>query len=151
MTNTQFESNRHRILQVQLYIERHLYDELPRKRLAEVAHLSPYHFHRIFRATVGEGVAEYVRRVRLERAAIALKATTDSVTQVAFDAMYGSHEAFTRAFRRQFGVSPSDFRSGHISNFNNRSSDMTSSIKDREVRTAFLSPMRVAFLRHTGP
>ena len=107
MTNAKFESNRHRILRVQLYIEGHLDEDLSLGQLAEVADLSPYHFHRIFRATIGEGVAEYVRRVRLEAAAIALKATTDSVTNVAFDAGYGSHEAFTRAFRRRFGVSPS--------------------------------------------
>ena len=151
MTNAKFESNRHRILRVQLYIEGHLDDELPLKRLAEVAHLSPYHFHRIFRATVGEGVAEYVRRVRLEAAAIALKATTDDVTKVAFNTGYGSHEAFTRAFRRRFGVSPSDFRSGHLANFKNRDSDMTSQTQDREICTAMRPAMRVAFLRHTGP
>lgn len=151
-----FESNRHRILRVQLYIEGHIDDELPLKRLAEVAHLSPYHFHRIFRAVVGEGVAEYVRRIRLERAAIALKVTTSPVTTVAFNAGYGSHEAFTRAFRRQYGVSPSDFRNGHTSTRHNRISDttsqmMTSQTQGREARTTILPAMRVAFLRHTGP
>ena len=151
MTNQKFESNRRRILRVQLYIESHLDTELPLKRLAKVAHLSPYHFHRIFRATVGEGVAEYVRRVRLEAAAIALKATTDPVTTVAFNAGYGSHEAFTRAFRKRFGKSPSDFRSDNTNNFRNRESDMTLPTKDREIRTAQLPAMRVAFLRHTGP
>ncbi|MEP3480675.1 MAG: AraC family transcriptional regulator [Fuerstiella sp.] len=151
MTNEKFESNRHRILRVQLHIEEHLCAELPLDQLAAVAHLSPYHFHRIFRATVGEGVAEYVRRVRLERAAIALKATSDSVTSVAFDTGYGSHEAFTRAFRRQFGVSPSEFRSGHILNVEERGKDMISQTKDREVRTANFPATRVAFLRHTGP
>jgi len=151
MTNANFESNRHRILRVQLYIEEHLDDELPLKRLAEVGHLSPYHFHRIFRAIVGEGVAEYVRRVRLEAAAIALKATTNSVTNVAFNAGYGTHEAFTRAFRRRFGVSPSDFRSSNSFKVENRDSDMTSQTNDRETRTVQLPATRVAFLRHTGP
>ena len=151
MTDAKFESNRHRILRVQLFIERNLYDELSLEQLAEVAHFSPYHFHRIFRAMVGEGVAEYIRRVRLERAAIALKATTDSVTNVAFDAGYGSHEAFSRAFRRQFGMSPYEFRSGHTSNVKHKESHMSSQIKDREVHIANQPAMRVAFLRHTGP
>ena len=151
MTKSKFESNRQRILKVQLYIEEHLDEELSIKHLAKVAHLSLYHFHRIFRATVGEGVAEYVRRVRLEAAAIALKATINSVTSVAFDAGYGSHEAFTRAFRRQFGVSPSEFRNGRISKFKSKETKMTTQEKDREVRTEMMSELKVAFIRHIGP
>ncbi|GAB5519293.1 MAG: hypothetical protein RhofKO_15440 [Rhodothermales bacterium] len=100
---------------------------------------------------VGEGVAEYVRRVRLEQAAIALKATTDPITNVAFDSGYGSHEAFTRAFRRQFGVSPSTFRSGNTYKVKNKGTDMTSSANNREIRIAHRPATRVAFIRHTGP
>lgn len=152
MTSSNFESNRQRILRVQLYIENHLDHDLPLARLAEVAFLSPYHFHRIFRATVGEGVAEFVRRVRLERAAIALKSTTDDVTKIAFDAMYGSHEAFTRAFRRQFGMSPSEFRNGNLPpTCKNESPAIMPQIENREIRIETLSAIRVAFLRHTGP
>ena len=73
---------------------------------------SPYHFHRIFKGVVGEGVNEYVRRLRLESAAVALKTTDRGVLQVALDAGYGTHEAFTRAFRQLFGVSPTQFRAG---------------------------------------
>lgn len=151
MTEPNFESNRHRMLRVQLYIEANLDGDLSLERLSEVAHLSQYHFHRVFRATVGEGVAEYVRRVRLEAAAIALRATSTSVTNVAFDAGYGSHEAFTRAFRRQFGISPSDFRSGHLAKLETKEPTMTSETKEREVRTEKHPARQVAFLRHTGP
>ena len=151
MTNTKLESNRRRILRVQLYIEEHLGRDLPLDELAKVAHLSSYHFHRIFRATVGEGVAEYVRRIKLERAAIAIKAADDSVTNIAFDAGYGSLEAFTRAFRRQFGVSPSEFRKGHISKYAKKDAGTQAETKGREIRTEILPSMRVAFLRHTGP
>ena len=152
MTSPNFESNRQRILRVQLHIEEHLDQELPLAQLADVAYLSPYHFHRIFRATVGEGVAEYVRRVRLERSAIALKATTDDVTKIAFDAQYGSHEAFTRAFRRQFGMSPSEFRIGTLRTAKQiERSNAMPQLSEREVRTEFLPATRVAFLRHIGP
>ena len=152
MSNAKFESNRQRILRVQLFIESNLDKELPLERLAEVAFLSPYHFHRIFRATVGEGVAEYVRRVRLERAAMTLKATEKPVTSVAFDAGYGSHEAFTRAFRKRFGVSPSEFRNGHTVNFENKKETIvTSDTQSREIRIDQFPDKRVAFMRHTGP
>jgi AraC family transcriptional regulator len=97
---------RERILQVLLHIQRHLDEELPLLELADVACLSPYHFHRVFRGMVGESVAEHVRRLRLERAALQLKHTRYSVARVAFDAGYESHEAFTRAFKGAFGESP---------------------------------------------
>src|SRR5687768_15821101 len=104
------ETYRHRILKVQLFIQEHLDEDLSLERLARLAHFSPFHFHRLFRALVGEGVYEYVRRLRLERAAVLLKSTDRDVTAVAFDAGYETHEAFTRAFRRHFGLAPSRYR-----------------------------------------
>ena len=101
---------------------------------------------------MGEGVAEYVRRVRLERAASALKSTKDEVVSIAFDAMYGSHEAFTRAFRRQFGVSPSEFRSGApASQHKTKEQSTMPKLENPTIRIETLSAFRVAFLRHTGP
>lgn len=78
------------------HIQLHLDDPLPLDELAGVASFSPYHFHRVFRGMVGEPVKEYVRRLRLERAAMRLHAGA-AVTEVAFEAGYESHEAFTRA------------------------------------------------------
>ena len=62
-------SYRERILRVRLHIEAHLDESISLEELAAVACFSPYHFHRIFRALVGESVMEHVRRLRLERAA----------------------------------------------------------------------------------
>ncbi|MEQ1570186.1 MAG: AraC family transcriptional regulator [Myxococcota bacterium] len=101
-----------RIDQVLTYVERHLDEELSPARLARVAHFSGYHFHRVFRGVTGESVMECVRRLRLERAARRLRATDDSVTEVAFQAGFSSHEAFTRAFAARFGEPPQVFR-GH--------------------------------------
>src|SRR5437764_11125423 len=112
MTSPSDATYRQRILAVQLYVQRHLDGDLSLDRLARVAHFSPFHFHRVFKAAVGEGVYEYVRRLRLEKAAFALKTTDRPVVQVALDAGYGTHEAFTRAFRQTFGVSPSQYRAG---------------------------------------
>ncbi len=157
---------RERILQVLLHIQRHLDEELPLAELARVACLSPYHFHRVFRGMVGESVAEHVRRLRIERAALQLKHTRYPVTRVAFDAGYESHEAFTRAFKGAFGESPSQYRRnrGALAFMNapsgvhfdprgeaiqfqpeaGRQNDMKASIKRVE-------PIRVAFARHVGP
>ncbi|HEY2513618.1 MAG TPA: AraC family transcriptional regulator [Polyangiaceae bacterium] len=78
--------------------------------LARAAALSPFHFHRIFRGMVGETPLELHRRLRLERAAYRLLGSDASVTTLAFDAGYETHEAFTRAFRQAYGAPPSSFR-----------------------------------------
>jgi AraC family transcriptional regulator len=75
-----------------------------------VAHFSPFHFHRIFRGMTGESVAGLVRRLRLERAASALRRSDVSVLEVALEAGYGSPEAFSRAFQQGFGIAPSEYR-----------------------------------------
>lgn len=99
-----------RIRRVQRFIRDHLDDTLELERLAQVACFSPYHFHRIFRGMTGETIAGYVRRMRLERAAVALRTTPRSVLDVALDAGYESGEAFARAFARRMGLSPSAWR-----------------------------------------
>jgi AraC family transcriptional regulator len=152
MTTPTQQTYRQRILQVQLFIQERLDEELPLDRLARVAHFSPYHFHRVFKALVGEGVSEYVRRLRLESAAVALKTTDRGVVRIALDAGYGTHEAFTRAFRQLFGVSPTQFRAGRQppDTFKEEPS-MTAETSPHEVRVDTLPPRRVAFLRHVGP
>jgi AraC family transcriptional regulator len=92
------------------HIHAHLDADVNPAELARLAGFSPHHFHRVFRGMVGESVMGYVRRLRLERAALRLKHGEASVSAVAIDAGYGSHEAFTRAFRDRFGVVPSAFR-----------------------------------------
>jgi len=78
--------------------------------LAARAYLSRFHFGRVFRRFVGEAPGEMERRLRLERAAHALRATAQDVTGIAFDAGYDSLEGFSRAFRRAYGLAPSRFR-----------------------------------------
>lgn len=79
-------------------------------RLARRAALSPLHFHRVFRGLVGETAKALHRRLRLERAALALRSTRQAVTDVAFAAGYETHESFTRAFVEAYGQAPSAFR-----------------------------------------
>jgi AraC family transcriptional regulator len=152
MTTLSDATYRQRILIVQLYIQEHLDGDLSLDRLARVAHFSPYHFHRIFKAVVGEGTHEYVRRLRLESAAFALKTTDRSVVQVALDAGYGTHEAFTRAFRQSFDVSPSQYRAGRRGIPQPKETEtMATLVNPPTVKIETVSPRRVAFIRHVGP
>ncbi len=101
------------ISDVLAHVQAHLDDELTPHQLANVACFSEHHFHRIFRAVVGESVMDHVRRLRLERAAFQLKTSRMSVGSIALDAGYGAQEAFTRIFQAYFGVSPRIFRRAH--------------------------------------
>jgi AraC family transcriptional regulator len=102
-----------RIREVLIYIEKHLDDEdLSMEALAKVAHFSPFHFHRIFRSLIGETLAQYQRRLRLERAAGRLMHTEQNITYIALDAGYDTPSAFTKAFRQFFGTSPCEYRKG---------------------------------------
>jgi AraC family transcriptional regulator len=80
------------------------------ENLARRAYRSRTHFYRLFRALIDEAPGAMRRRVLLERAAWQLGRTHLPVTEVAFDAGYGSLEAFTRAFHKAFGISPSLYR-----------------------------------------
>ncbi|MFF2368894.1 helix-turn-helix domain-containing protein, partial [Streptomyces sp. NPDC058122] len=78
--------------------------------LAERVHLSRFHFDRVIGAVAGESPFAFRRRLLLERAAYRLLAEPVGVLEVAVEAGYGSHEAFTRAFARAYGMSPRDWR-----------------------------------------
>jgi len=134
------EDYHERIVRTLAFIQQHLDDDLELDQLASVAAFSRFHFHRIFRALVGEPPHEYIRRLRLERAARSLKHSADPVTAAAFDAGFATHESFTRAFTDMFGTSPSAFRSASIAG---------AEIPPVEVKE--LPPMRIVFLRHVGP
>jgi AraC family transcriptional regulator len=95
---------------VQKYIRNHLDEPLNREVLANLANFSVPHFHRIFTGCVGENIASYVRRIRLERAGQKLRMGAVDITAVALAAGYMTHAAFGKAFKQQYGYSPSEFR-----------------------------------------
>src|ERR1700761_7055598 len=92
------------------YIESHLGRPLTLDDISAVAGVSRFHLVRAFAAATGFSVMRYVRARRLTEAARALAAGAPDILQVALDADYGSHEAFTRAFRDHFGVTPETVR-----------------------------------------
>ena len=99
-----------RINRVLAYIEANLDQDIHLDLLARRCGLSKYHFHRIFRALVGDAVARYVERRRLSRAACDLLQTNRRIVDIAFDYGFGSHESFARSFKRTHAMTPSRFR-----------------------------------------
>jgi AraC family transcriptional regulator len=93
------------------YIESHLADELTLDEISDVAGVSRFHMIRSFAAATGLSVMRYVRARRLSEAARSLASGAPDILTLAPGADYGSHEAFTRAFRDQFGLTPETVRS----------------------------------------
>lgn len=92
------------------FVEGHIWDDFGLDDVAEVAGLSRHYLVRAFGWATGRAVMRYVRARRLTEAARRLADGAPDILSVALEAGYGSHEAFTRAFRDQFGVTPEQVR-----------------------------------------
>jgi AraC family transcriptional regulator len=165
-----------RINRVIDHISTHLADQLDLETLAGVAHFSPWHFHRVFQGVKGETLADCVRRMRLEAAARRLLVKPpQAALSIALDIGFASAEVFSRAFRAYFGMTPTAWRRGGWRTWATRNADELSKIhqalrkQDQDgttrpgddgdstkglamnVEMKTLPPMRLAYLRHTGP
>jgi AraC family transcriptional regulator len=150
------------------YIDRHLDSKLDLATLASVAHFSPFHFHRLFQALMDEALGDYVRRRRMESAAIRLRSGDLAVIQIALSVGFASAESFTRAFRTYFGMSPTQWRNSKIDQDASKTSMVggktrqaavgaasehgTSSPMEFSMNVVLIDrePVSVAYLRHTG-
>ena len=101
------------------YIENHYREQVSLDALADIAGVSRYHLSRMFCYTVGHPISRYIRLRRLSTAAIALAAGETDILDLALSIGYGSHEAFTRAFKDHFSITPEQVRSkGHTDDLN---------------------------------
>ncbi len=139
-----------RLSRVTAYIHEHLADELDLARLAEVAHLSAYHWHRVYHALHGETIAATVRRLRLQRGSAYLANTTLAVEPVARRCGYPNAQSFTRAFGTAYGLSPSQYRErGQHAVF--RSDPRLPEAAGFSVDVRHVAAVRLAGLDHHGP
>lgn len=117
--------------QILAFIEQHLFDSLSVAGVAATTGLSPFHVSRLFTAVQGESVMAYVRRRRLEAAARRLLDEPQArLIDLSFDCGFESQEAFTRAFKRAFGVSPGRFRRGAAANLHMQGDSIMSQSSD---------------------
>jgi AraC family transcriptional regulator len=161
----------HRVL---AHIDAHLSEPLTLAGLAEVAHFSPFHFHRLFTAWAGETVAEHVRRRRVEVAALRLLTQPRApVLEIALLVGFGSGEALAHAFKARFGCSASQWRRGGAASRAQQLRKLDQALRKPDqaagpqapddggtptpegmpmnVSVVERSPVRVAYLRHVGP
>jgi len=99
-----------RIKIVLIYILHHFKNNLTLEQLAGIACMSPSHFHRLFKSYTGESVYAYIKKIRLEYAALCLLRSSEPPGNIAFSSGYSNVSAFSKAFKQYYGISPQDFR-----------------------------------------
>lgn len=125
-------------------------------RLAEAAHLSPFHFHRVYRALTGETPGNTALRLRLLRALRLLADPAQPVTDAALAVGYETPQAFARAFRQAFGDTPSALRgdparlAAAIEHCRRAPADMRQPAPPLQVEVTSVEPFRVIALRNRG-
>ncbi|MCB1826600.1 MAG: AraC family transcriptional regulator [Candidatus Competibacteraceae bacterium] len=170
-SRSEYEKRMHRVL---TYIDQHLEESITVNLLAEVAHFSTFHFHRLFSAWMGETIGDYLRRRRVEVAAMRLAAQPRTrILNVALSVGFGSAEAFARAFKNRFGCSPTAWREEQYSlrSVNSNSGQVNSkhsqafqllvgkhsvsrdSNQEITMKVTLIDrqPATVAYFRHLGP
>ena len=110
MKNITYNDYIQRINKVVAYINNHLDETLDLKTLANEAALSDFHFHRIFKALKGEAIGGYITRLRLEATARLLRYTALTIEEIAFNIGYETPASLSKAFKKQYGISPSEYR-----------------------------------------
>lgn len=145
--NRTYDSYAKKLDRVAVYIKAHLFETPDLNTLAEVAHLSPYHFHRIYHAIIGETVALTVKRLRLQCAAGYLVQTSMSIMEIAKSTGHSSLQAFTRAFKNEYGLPPSHYRTVGS---HQRFQAPANAALHLEVRLVKVKPMSGISVQHRG-
>ena len=168
-SRAEYERRMHNVVE---HIDRHLDQPMSLQTLAGVAHFSPFHFHRIFAAWMGETLGDYLHRRRVELAAMRLVSQPRvPVLQIALSVGFGSGEAFARAFKGRFGCAPTSWRTqasgqriansksgqvdrkiGQIRKSNTREHRASNKPSEAVMKVKLINrnPVNVAYHRHLG-
>jgi AraC family transcriptional regulator len=135
-------------------LEANLSEEFALNELAFFSTYSPWHFHRLFSQSQSENVKDYVRRLRLEKAAFEIKTTSFPILEIAIEAGYHSQEAFTKAFRKTLGITPAAYRK----KFQTKQSAIGGlealaqfGIRREDISIKKISSFTLLYKRHIGP
>lgn len=101
---------KNRINRVFEFIDKNLESDLSLNAVSEIAFFSPFHFHRIFKFVTGETLNEYVTRRRIEKSASDLLHKNITATEIAHKNGFSDNSSYSRAFKKYFGVSPTEFK-----------------------------------------
>lgn len=147
--NNEYQSRINMVLE---YIDENFAEQMDIDKLSKVACFSPFHFHRIFKGIVGESIISYLRRIRLERAAILLNIHKNkAILDIAIECGFSGAAVFNRCFISYFGISPSSFRNNdclkakHVENENKNKKYIN--LNEVNIRIENTKGMNVIFLK----
>ena len=141
------------IARIDVYLRNHLNEPLNLEQTARLAHCSPFHFHRVFKAMTGETLKAFSVRIRMEHAATLIKNTDYPVAEISQRVGFDFPESFSRTFQRHFGESPSQFRSRQRPVFQKQVTDVIRSrVSDHLIPVTFrtLKPTTLICVTHQG-
>ena len=122
-----------RINSILAYIDTNLSADLSLETIAKLAFYSPFHFHRLFKSITNETLNGYVTRKRIEKtASILIHKKEISISELVLLFGFSSNSAFTRAFKKYYGQSPSDFRKSNSNSFRKISQINSKKGKEKE-------------------
>jgi AraC family transcriptional regulator len=143
-----------KIADVLNYIDNHLADSLNVKALSEQFGISFFHFHRIFKAFLNEPLGSYINRIRLETAVKLIRYTDEPLSDIALRIGYNDCSAFSKAFSKEFGVSPLEFKSNKTIVLNThvdyKINDCESLVADIKPKIIQISNKSVIFTQFNG-
>ena len=137
-----------------VHIQAHLDEDLSLESLSGRMGVSPTYFHKSFKAVIGETPKAHVERLRLERAAFRILVQDESLINIALDHGFAAPETFSRAFRRRFGMAPSEYRAWmrrQNAEAAGRLVHECAGFSISNVKVRRLAPAHLAFIRHVGP
>jgi len=137
-----------RMMRVEKYIEENLDAELSVDLLSEIACYSRFHFHRLFKASFGQGIHAYKKRLLLERSVAQLLYSSEPITQVAHAAGYDNQASYNKAFRKMYDTTPSICRQQKLSFTKTRYVIQERKLMKVEMRT--LKTVKVLRVRKRG-
>jgi AraC family transcriptional regulator len=126
------EEHQRKINKVIDYISYHLDENPDLTKLSDISAISPFHLHRIMKAYLGEPLGSYIIRHRIETGAQLLRYSPQQIEEIAYKIGYDSPTSFTKAFKKHFGISPSEFRN------NNNFLSMKPLTENKELPQGFL-------------
>ena len=143
-----------RINRVLNFINQHLNEHLDVMQLAHLGNYSPYHFHRIMRAHLGESLGAHIVRLRMEAASNLLLYSGEAINDIAFNVGYENPSSFNKAFKKRFGVSPAEYRKNNVSYYQSLSSTIKfnamENLKSLQPKFKEVKPKTVIYTRTLG-
>jgi AraC family transcriptional regulator len=140
-----------KINRITAYIQNNLDTKIDVKTLANLSHLSPFHFHRISRALLGEPIGSYISRTRLETAAKMIRYTTLPIEDIAYDVGFETPSSLSKAFKRHFGIAPSHYRKKKSYNLKTEHLMETEALNIKKPKIVTLDDKNCIYFSMKGP